>query len=70
MISLSEVHRQTGESRQLIGFLIHDRRIPYRQVGRAKAIDQDGHRRLLEAIADFRRRDEPAAEVHGSIAWN
>ena len=61
MYSLSEAGRMLGENRNLIAYLVSDRGIPFRMVGKAKAIDAVGLATLREALADYRAKAEAVA---------
>jgi hypothetical protein len=55
---LKEVQAATGESRHLINFLMRDRQIPFRLVGKAKVLDEEGVELLKRAIAEYRAKPE------------
>lgn len=54
--SLNDAADETGEDRNLITFLVQDRQIPHRVMGRTKVIDAEGLRMLREALADYRSK--------------
>lgn len=56
---LADVEVETGESRHLINFLIHDREIPFRFAGMAKVLDEGGLRLLKAAIKEYHRKPSP-----------
>lgn len=56
---IKDVQDETGESRHLINFLIRDRQIPFKVVGTAKVLNDEGVRLLKDAIAEYRSKAEP-----------
>lgn len=56
--TLTDVRKMTGESQNLLTFLLRDRQIPHRLVGSAKVVDEDGKAMLLGAIADYNSKAE------------
>jgi hypothetical protein len=66
LVTLSDVEFETGESRHLINFLIRDREIPFRLVGMAKVLNEEGLELLKAAISDYRSR--PVSQRRSSRA--
>jgi hypothetical protein len=54
--TMGDIEEMTGASRPLIRFLLADRQIPLRVVGRSKVVDSDGLELLKQAIADYQSR--------------
>lgn len=70
MYTLSEVQRRTGASRQLIAFLVRDRRIPWREIGPAKVLDEKGLTLIREALADYQSRSESGCRRCEGVSRN
>jgi len=56
--TLTDIRKTTGESQNLLTFLLRDRQIPHRVVGTAKVMDENGKAMLLQAIADYNSKAE------------
>lgn len=67
MITLSEAHRRTGASRQLIAFLVREHAIPCRPIGSAKVLDETGFGQLLRALECHQSRPERTVLRPGSV---
>lgn len=57
--SLSKAARLLGVNRQLITFLVQDRQIPVRVVGKAKAIDSASLARLRAELVAYKSKRVP-----------
>jgi hypothetical protein len=58
LYTLNHAKRLTGANRNLITFLIHDRQIPIRTIGKAKCVDDYGLNQLREAIDEYRNKGQ------------
>lgn len=61
LYTLRDAKALTGENINLITFLVRERQIPARRVGRAIVLDAKGLEKLKVALADYRAKPEPAA---------
>lgn len=60
LYTLSQVQQITGANPNLITYLIRDRQIPYRSIGKAKVLDNDGLRQIRRAIAEYEAKPRTA----------
>jgi hypothetical protein len=56
--SLNDASRVLKEDRNLITFLVRDRQIPVRMIGRSKVLDMKGLKRLRLALSEYRGKPE------------
>jgi hypothetical protein len=66
LYSFTDARKITGESPNLITYLVRDRQIPHRVVGKTKLFDAKSMKLLQEAIAEY--HGKPVAEVAAASA--
>lgn len=66
LYSLVEACRLLSEHRHLVTFLVKDREIPTRQVGRALALDDEGLDRLRAELAAWHAKHGATSRMRGS----
>lgn len=59
--TLSEAAKELRITRETCAYLIRDRQIPIRRVGKCKLLDRDGFGRLRDAVSGIRAKPEPVA---------